>query len=848
MKCDHWPTWTRRFALFILLSTGGMATGQNEPTAAKPLSAADKQLLAGLLKQFLVDPQGAQRVRVTVARRTVWGTTEKVSREGWLRTGQSGQPARVYFTDGENIPAPKDLTKIDFVAACRARWALKREAKANENEDEFAKMRRDSDATFARMRRTALGIPEDSDLVLAAWLDRLGHAELAARALAEARKAKETDPAALRRELAWSAFAGMVHAYMVRADAEALAYGERLLRLYPVEAKKEYEQTSTILKELQRRKVKGTFGRAAPAKLPDGFDSWEVRKKLTYLIEALEEVDARQESQPGGVNLAEDFRVQALIQIGDAAVPALIDVVEKDERLTRSVHFWRDFAWQRTVLGVREAALTAAMSILRVQVFEPIATGDNFTARGDEGSKQVAAKLRAYWKEYGRLPFDERMMKVLTNPKATPEALREAADNLARLGEERTLATTVFAGRVRVNPPRGPNPAVLKFKMPTAAEAVLAAMDRDLAAFDAAPRDSLYEYRRNQIEDSYLFPLIELGDKRLRPVLVKRSRSARSVRMRRKWAFACHWLGDSGPLKAFAADFRDGKIKLPADDQPDTRDDEQPGTVELREIIHYLAGTETQAGDLALRALAEPSHPYHALAAKWVLAASPEEYDRSSRWFAHPYCLLILRRALNDTHPTGVTYRVKGDRLYHVERNGSGSGGVPDFLADPAVRKPEAAERTCDVAAAKLHQLVAGLPSYHPLLKDAEDRLKKIAATLDRFRNRFRELSPWERSLLEHDSWRPRYIPDIALAAPATADDVAAGRAVFHLAGNGKLARLKLPASAVFKRNEKDWNPPWVLIVQAEVGPDNQVTYGVIGRNGIQVVPGTELVLRKRAR
>jgi hypothetical protein len=638
----------------------------------------------------------------------------------------------------------------------------------------------------------------------------------------------------------------MVHAYMVRADAEAVVYGERLLRLYP-EAAKEYDQTHTILEELKRRKAKGTFGRATPTKLADGFDTWEVWKKLAYLIEALEEVDARQEGQPGGVNLAEDFRVQALIRIGDAAVPALIDVIDKDARLTRAVHFWRDFARQRTVLGVREAALTAVMSILRVRIFEPIATGDNFTARGEEGGKQIAEKLRAYWKEYGRLPFDERMMKVLTNPKATPEALREAAYNLARLGEDRTLATTAIAVRIGGNPPPGPNPAVLKFKSPTAAEAILAAMDRDLAAFDAAPRDSLYEFNRTHIEDAYLFPLMEVGDRRLLPVLVERSRSAQSVRMRRKWAFVCHCLGNSGPLKAFAAVFRDGKIKLPANDERDTRDQDQPGTVELREIVYYLAGSETPAGDLALRALAEPSHPYHALATERILAESTEKYGESSRWLAHPYCLLILRRALDDTRPTGVTYRVEGEWLKHFERNGEGSTSVPDLLADPAVRKPKAAERTCDVAGAQLHELVAGLPAYHPLRKDGEERLKTVAATLDRFRDRFRALNSWESDVLEYHSWRPRYIPDIVpLTAPATADDVAKGRAVFHLGGNGKRAELKLPTAAVFKRNEKDQYPPLMLVIQAEVVPGNQLTYGVISSEGIQVIPGNELVLRRR--
>ena len=200
---------------------------------------------------------------------------------------------------------------------------------------------------------------------------------------------------------------------------------------------------SRIVDDRKRRQKNGTFGKAPAEKWPDGFDKWDANKKAAFLIDALDEVDARQWGQPGGVDLSSDRRVEELIRLGDATVPALLDALETDERLTRSVHFWRDFARSRTVLGVREATLTALMSILRVRVFEPAATGDNFTARGDDAAKEMAKRLRAYWKEYGRLPFDERMMKVLTDPKTNFEAKREAATNLATVNEDRRLQTTI---------------------------------------------------------------------------------------------------------------------------------------------------------------------------------------------------------------------------------------------------------------------------------------------------------------------------------------------------------------------------------------------------------------------
>src|SRR5215831_9589748 len=45
--------------------------------------------------------------------------------------------------------------------------------------------------------------------------------------------------------------------------------------------------------------------------------------------------------------------------------------------------------------------------------------------------------------------------------------------------------------------------------------------------------------------------------------------------MRRKWAYACHWLGEQKPLKDFADDFRAGHVALPVNDKPNTNDDDQ---------------------------------------------------------------------------------------------------------------------------------------------------------------------------------------------------------------------------------------------------------------------------------
>jgi hypothetical protein len=57
----------------------------------------------------------------------------------------------------------------------------------------------------------------------------------------------------------------------------------------------------------------------------------------------------------------------------------------------------------------------------------------------------------------------------------------------------------------------------------------------------------------------------------------------------------------------------------------------------------------------------------------------------------------------------------------------------------------------------------------------------------------------------------------------------------------GKPANLKLPATAILKRDEKLQQAPKLLIVQAEVGPDGQVIYCVIGAGTIGPLPAGDL-------
>jgi hypothetical protein len=109
---------------------------------------------------------------------------------------------------------------------------------------------------------------------------------------------------------------------------------------------------------------------------------------------------------------------------------------------------------------------------------------------------------------------------------------------------------------------------------------------------------------------------------------------------------------------------------------------------------------------------------------------------------------------------------------------------------------------------------------------------------LDRFPGNHRTLTSTEKMILAGNTYEVWFCPAIMpLGRPATADDVTAGKAIFHLGGGGKLAALELPARGTFKRTAKDKGTPYGLVVQAEVRPDGEILYGVIERHAVGAVP-----------
>ncbi|MCA8910828.1 MAG: hypothetical protein KDB82_03935 [Planctomycetes bacterium] len=810
-----------------------LALSVNSQDEAK-LSESDSSLL-DQVAGMVVKPT-SECVHFKAKAYSCWGWGGGAERMGWLERDADGKPNRVLDIDGEWMDVPAEFETFKFMESCEA---LLKDRDGDEEDDPFEGM----DDTAAG----AVGpVPE---LVLASWCRSLGDNKLAARLLKIAdRGESDADTLKLLKStLAWRNFAGAAHAFISGDDKQALHYAERFEEKY-----KEFDAefgtpNSEILADLLRRRKAGTFGKYEPSgggfpdeeddgipegKLPEGYDKWKDDRKADWLIERLENVDARQWSQPGGVHLSGDWRVKALTKLGEAAVPKLIDCIESDRRLTRSMHFWRDFAQSRTVLGVREPALVAIMTILQVEAFEPVATGDDFSSRGEEGAKKVAAQLRKYWKEYGKYPFDERMMKILTNTQATLDARQEAALNLAYINDRPARGTTVWTSGSRKRS-EGPNPVVEKFKDPTAAEAVVQLMDQHFAqiAEDESDDPDMLDYYLTNAAWTYSTALTTLDDKRITPTLRTRAEDEKlPATVRRIMAWACLWLDDDAPFNAFCKRFEDGT-------EPGLDDPEQ-----LDDILYMLTRVESVRSQAALNAMLQETHPAFETFRDKVLHASPGWSD-DAVWFRTTAAITLLRGQLDNTNDSGSYFKISNGVYTEGTAGSSASGDIPDYLKEDRNVRKSADGRFCDDAAMKLNELVGGLPRYNPLLSDSEERLKFMRELLDRYAASIRPATVDEAETLGEWGWDPFFVfAPPPLGRAATEDDVKAGRAIFALEG-GRPGKLKLPAKGAFgPAPAANGDEPveddrgWCLIVQEEVDAGGKTWYGAMARYGTRKI------------
>jgi hypothetical protein len=322
----------------------------------------DEKLLRSLLKEFVfAPPADARRVQVRINAPGWRDKAEEQLREGWLVCDKVGD--RVYFIDGEWVPAPakENIEQIDFMA----KWneAYKGQPTPMENRRAF----------FLDREERPAGSDGAPTLVIAAWLYHVGKKDFAAQVMAHAPANRTDEVAILKRWLARNTFHRMLQCYGQYEDQAALEHGERLQRLYGAEAK-QIGQAVPLVDDLRGRRQRGLLGAKAGAELPAAYPNWNRKKKLTYLIDQLDQTPERvpNTAQDGEVRRTElSVHVAALIELGESAIPDLLDVIEKDERLTRCVASPNKWQAAAEVQTVREVALAIACQILRTRHLDP---------------------------------------------------------------------------------------------------------------------------------------------------------------------------------------------------------------------------------------------------------------------------------------------------------------------------------------------------------------------------------------------------------------------------------------------------------------------------------------------
>jgi hypothetical protein len=383
------------------------------------LSAAET-----LFAQGFPDPRGCEYREIEIEVGRVWdGKSSIVKTRGWVLPKKSGTNQFAICWNGliypvAKISAPADLHSETTNAVSPGRFGGRGNSAAGEAQTVlFASAQSTRILLLLRCGETAAALTNWSP-------------NLQMMSGGGGRSPQLNDPyLEFAADWAWAMFDRTICAHM-RGDEElALATARQLAEVQPkIEAEcarrgfarpqdwnsrnqnqpKPYleflGQLPQLLADLERRDKEGGRVSVVQSGLQNITNQTE---RIAALIRDLDLVQARQWSQPGWVNLPEDPIVSALIQEGDPAVEPLLDCLDNDNRLTRSVGFGRDFFRGRTVIPVHDAARVAVLTILQA------------------GFGDGTAEIRAYWNKYKGMSLDERCYAILQDDSARnrwPEA------------------------------------------------------------------------------------------------------------------------------------------------------------------------------------------------------------------------------------------------------------------------------------------------------------------------------------------------------------------------------------------------------------------------------------------
>jgi hypothetical protein len=399
---------------------------------AEQLQGPFAEALKSLLDAGFPDPAGLVYRKITIPTGNCnSGDSGEIETEGWLLPAENDSPLYAIAWNGLVYPVIRTTGPADLAESIKRLMAI--------SEKPFG--------PFAWQGGEAHEVmPDQVYAIHGMFLTRLGQPAAVAFLL----KQRDHVPPDLTRMMAdewtWNLYDRAVCAHMRGDPRLALASLRELERIRPAMLKiltiekpkgqpvvpMEWATQADELKtECERRIKEGITGKldeaAFVANHPD----------VPALIGALERVAVAQNGQPSWIEFPQSPVVKALIAAADKAVQPLVECLEKDRRLTQSVHYWRDFAQSRTVLGVHEAALAALEQILHTNYFQVYSTGANLTRGGDKDRAEMVRKIRADLLAHGKATGAERAYRVLMDDGAGAALWADAADSLFERGQKR---------------------------------------------------------------------------------------------------------------------------------------------------------------------------------------------------------------------------------------------------------------------------------------------------------------------------------------------------------------------------------------------------------------------------
>ena len=169
-----------------------------------------------------------------------------------------------------------------------------------------------------------------------------------------------------------------------------------------------------------------------PFHCTDFTDTSDEHSRKISMIRALENIDGKMMGQPGGVMFSWLPDVTTIKKEGPAVVDFLIDCMETDKRLTRTIYFWRDFVPSRDVFSVAQVAEIIIEDLLEINYNDILPTEKEVCENEDI---QCRARVwRKYWQQNRNLPLAALRFNELNDDNQKPEVWSDAAEYLTVTG------------------------------------------------------------------------------------------------------------------------------------------------------------------------------------------------------------------------------------------------------------------------------------------------------------------------------------------------------------------------------------------------------------------------------